>query len=361
MGSALLQDPNRACDIITTLKRNLPADKPISCKIRLLKDTKSTINFVSALVNAGVNAITIHGRTVQDECTSSANWEELVKVVSILKTSACQSIPVVINGDLYTRNDMINIRKRCGADGVMLARPALYNTSIFRKPTHQQQGNNGNKGDNNNNIMEETRYGYDSALLLDKTQVIKDYVQYANFYHSNPKNIKYVICEMMNNRRAPIQIAYLMPQRYPSQQTINQICKCKSMEALCKVWDVRSTGPSVLRSLPMLSSLLSSNTSNIATTSTILQSNHPQQKNSNGEVADVHRYDDRYFLDPDALKVKSKEERKDLAVKVDVTCQNSVSLGCNEIAMKANRKHNMSNVDVNGKIFKKKAKTAESD
>jgi tRNA-dihydrouridine synthase 2 len=36
MGSALLEDLPRACDIISTLRRNM--NVPVSCKIRLLKD-----------------------------------------------------------------------------------------------------------------------------------------------------------------------------------------------------------------------------------------------------------------------------------------------------------------------------------
>ena len=36
MGSQLLKKPETVRDILTTLRRNLPADLPVTCKIRLL-------------------------------------------------------------------------------------------------------------------------------------------------------------------------------------------------------------------------------------------------------------------------------------------------------------------------------------
>jgi tRNA-dihydrouridine synthase 2 len=259
MGAALLQDLPRACDILKTLRRNI--DLPLSCKIRLLKDNKSTVDFVLGLVQAGANAITIHGREPGDEAHKPGQLDRLVDVVKILKsTASLQSIPIIINGDLYTRNDMVNMRRESNADGVMLARPALYNTSLFLKPPSELSDPSG----------KETRYGYDSPLLLSKTKVIQDYLAQAKIYQGHPKNIKYVICEMMNNRRTPTPLVPSMPQKYPGGQTIDKVCKCKTMDALCKVWDV---------SMSSISS-----------------------KHENGIKADTHRYDDRYFLDPEALR-----------------------------------------------------------
>ena len=74
MGSALLGDERRACDIISTLRRNIA--KPVSAKIRLLDPDRPrpTLDFVRALVNAGANAVTIHGRIVGDEAHVDARW-----------------------------------------------------------------------------------------------------------------------------------------------------------------------------------------------------------------------------------------------------------------------------------------------
>ena len=98
MGSALLGDTKRACDIISTLRRNL-GNKPVSAKIRLLdeSDPRPTLDFVRALIQAGANAITIHGRIAGDEAHVNARWETLVEVVRQLKQT--ESVPIIVNGD----------------------------------------------------------------------------------------------------------------------------------------------------------------------------------------------------------------------------------------------------------------------
>jgi tRNA-dihydrouridine synthase 2 len=223
MGSALLSDPERASSIIRSLRSGLP-NTPISCKIRLIKDTQTTLDFCTAMISAGALAIAIHARRVGDECKTPADWKTLREVVPILKQKY-PSVSIMLNGDFYTRQDWTEMISETGANGVLLSRPALYNTSIFKKPVQDQTG----------------PYGYDSPLLLDKTTVIQDYLREAIYYDTHYKNAKYVICEMMNNRRhPPIRCPYL-PQIFPHGQTVAQTCDCKSLTELCKLWKVDST------------------------------------------------------------------------------------------------------------------------
>jgi len=274
MGSALLSDLPRACDIIKTLRRNISI--PVSAKVRMLKDTSSTLDFLRGLVHAGANALTIHAREVGDSSNDPAKWDRLIELVQLLKsTPEGSSVPVIINGDLFTRNDMINMRRKCRADGVMLARPALYNISIFRKPavSTSDETNSYIKGE------EETRYSYDSPLLLSKTQVVKDYLSHALRFPTHPKNIKYVICEFMSNRRLPSSVITSMPQSYPGGQTIGAVCKCHSMEEICRVWDVN--------------------------TSVYGRNAYINEKQN--IIADEHKYDDRYFLDPDIFRQEQEQ------------------------------------------------------
>ena len=64
MGSALLEDPDRAARILKTLKYDLltKVHKPLSCKIRLLENTQKTMDFVEGMINAGADAVAIHAR-----------------------------------------------------------------------------------------------------------------------------------------------------------------------------------------------------------------------------------------------------------------------------------------------------------
>lgn len=214
MGSALLKDVNRACDIIKTLRRNIQI--PVSCKIRLLENDKQTIDFVKSLQMAGANAIAIHAREVGDEPTTRAKWSRLEPVVHSIR----DQIPTIINGDLYTRHDIINVKKQSGAHSVMLARPALYNTSIFDK-------------------------SLTNGELLSKTKVIQDYIEHAIKWKTNPKNVKYVINEMMCNRRNPHEFIPKLVQKFEGGQTIGKVCSCYTMDDICKLWDVNFSGGSL--------------------------------------------------------------------------------------------------------------------
>jgi tRNA-dihydrouridine synthase 2 len=244
MGSALLSDPDRACRIIRTLSNTLSSSNnmqhapiPVSAKIRLLHDTKSTLDFVTSLINAGANAIAIHGRHVSDPDVQSAYWDELSEVVS-LATQKFPHVPILINGDFYTRHEFTNFIQCTGAAGVLLARPALYNTGIFRKPSPDTTEIDTFPIDSNTPLTKSALYGYNSPLLLDKTTVVQDYLRESIRYDGHYKNVKYVICEMMNSRRAPHARVPYLQQEFLHGQTIGTTCAQCSLEGLCQLWNV---------------------------------------------------------------------------------------------------------------------------
>jgi tRNA-dihydrouridine synthase 2 len=319
MGSALLSDTKRACDIISTLRRTLNnsinSNKPVSAKIRLLHETNPspTVNFVRALVASGVNAITIHGRIRGDESTIMARWETLISVVRELKMHIdTRNIPIIINGDLYTREDIHEMKLRTGCDGIMLARPALYNISLFRRGSvnsdvveqqQQQQQQQQGDGGNNNKVLQQPitefqqtnhsgYYGYNSPLLQSRTSIVQEYIAHCVRYKAHSKNAKYVICEMMNSRRAPNTRVPFLNMEFEGGQNIQSICKCRSLDDLVKVWDVKWT-------IPMPSSSSSSSSTDAACSGEVTT--------TGGEASDLHNYDDRYFLDHD----KFRKERND--------------------------------------------------
>lgn len=229
MGSALLSDPDRACRIIRSLTNELTSSDynpiPVSGKIRLLKDITSTVEFATGLINAGAKAIAIHGRQPGDLAIQPADWKTLETTVSLL-TSKFPSNPILVNGDFYTRDDFTSFCHKTGAAGVLLARPALYNLSIFRKPE---------KGDS-------PPFGYNSPLLMDRTEVIRDYIRESVRYGAHFKNVKYVVSEMMTNRRTPRDRVKLLPQLLKGGEFIRGIGKASSVQEICKMWEVDYDG-----------------------------------------------------------------------------------------------------------------------
>lgn len=69
---------------------------PLSVKIRVLDDAKSTINYARIIENAGASMLTIHGRIREQKgvLTGIANWDKIREVCAAMK------IPVVANGNI---------------------------------------------------------------------------------------------------------------------------------------------------------------------------------------------------------------------------------------------------------------------
>jgi len=124
MGAALLSKPCVTAEILSTLRRELPANVTVSCKIRLLDSEKQTVEFIERMIAAGADAITVHARRVPERPRDKARWDELE---AILQTC---SVPVVVNGDVFTRSDRDRILSRVpSASGAMVARGAISDVS----------------------------------------------------------------------------------------------------------------------------------------------------------------------------------------------------------------------------------------
>ena len=79
------------------------------------------------LEKLGIKAITLHPRTTKQSYTGNADW----KLIKLLKESI--SIPVIGNGDVKTAQDVLDMMKQTGCDGVMVGRAALGNPWFFNE------------------------------------------------------------------------------------------------------------------------------------------------------------------------------------------------------------------------------------
>ena len=129
-GSALMRDPERATAILTAVRKAVKM--PLSVKMRIGWD-ESSINVVDLAKRAeaaGVDAITVHGRTREQFYRGHADWEKIGEVRRAV------SIPVIANGDVRTYDDLDRIREVTGCEAVMVGRAAQGNPWIFRQLTH---------------------------------------------------------------------------------------------------------------------------------------------------------------------------------------------------------------------------------
>ena len=127
-GSAALKDLCLMDDISAAVVDAVP-NIPVTVKMRAGWD-KSSLVIPEAgmrLEKLGIKAITLHPRTTKQSYAGNANW----KLIKILKESV--SIPVIGNGDVKTAQDVLDMMKQTGCDGVMVGRAALGNPWFFNE------------------------------------------------------------------------------------------------------------------------------------------------------------------------------------------------------------------------------------
>ncbi|MBB3427789.1 tRNA-dihydrouridine synthase B [Rhizobium sp. BK312] len=115
-GSALMRDPDHALTLIEATVRAV--NIPVTLKMRLGWDENS-INapyIARRAEEAGIQLVTIHGRTRMQFYEGRADWDAICAVRDAV------SIPLVANGDVETAEDAQEILRRSGADAVMIGR-----------------------------------------------------------------------------------------------------------------------------------------------------------------------------------------------------------------------------------------------
>jgi len=130
-GSALLKDCPALANVAAAVVRAV-APMAVTAKIRIGWDADS-INaprVARILVDAGIAAITVHGRTRAQGYAGAADWDTIAEV------AAAVSIPVIGNGDLASAGDVARRCHETGIAGAMIGRAAMSAPWIFSQTKH---------------------------------------------------------------------------------------------------------------------------------------------------------------------------------------------------------------------------------
>jgi nifR3 family TIM-barrel protein len=107
---------------------------PVTVKTRLGWDQDSIkiTEVALRLQDAGIRALTIHGRTRQQMYKGTANWDYIAQV----KAHPDVEIPIFGNGDVDGPETAMDFRDQYGVDGIMIGRAAIGYTWIFNEIKH---------------------------------------------------------------------------------------------------------------------------------------------------------------------------------------------------------------------------------
>jgi nifR3 family TIM-barrel protein len=130
-GSALLKDCPTLLSVAAAVVRGV-APLPVTAKIRIGWDADSinAVRVAQILVEQGIAAITVHGRTREQGYSGAADWNVIAEV------AAAVPVPVIGNGDLSGPADVARRRQETRIAGVMIGRAAMSAPWIFRQTKH---------------------------------------------------------------------------------------------------------------------------------------------------------------------------------------------------------------------------------
>jgi nifR3 family TIM-barrel protein len=109
---------------------------PVSVKTRLGYDRIVVEEWIQALLEEKLSAITLHGRTLKQMYTGNADWEAIASAVQTAKNSTTL---ILGNGDVQSMQDAYRRVRETGVDGVLVGRAAQGNPWMFRAKDRVKQ------------------------------------------------------------------------------------------------------------------------------------------------------------------------------------------------------------------------------
>ncbi len=134
-GASLLREPERIAQVVSAVRRAVPAAMPVSCKMRLgYDDAALSVACAQAMADSGACEIVVHARTKQDGYRPPAYWEQIPVIRAAVR------VPVVANGEIWTVADALRCRDASGCEALMLGRGMVADPGLALSLRGQDAG-----------------------------------------------------------------------------------------------------------------------------------------------------------------------------------------------------------------------------
>ena len=173
-GGAMLKEPELVIEIVRRVREAVKC--PLLIKLRMGVDDSegSRDNFWEIAERAaeeGVDAIVVHGRTVEKRYHGTADWDVLAEVKRRLPHKV-----VIGSGDIFKADDVVRMLETTKVDGVVIARGAIGNPWIFRDARAYFEG----------------KPAPAAPTLIEQAQVILKHIALVSELYRKAKTVRYL-------------------------------------------------------------------------------------------------------------------------------------------------------------------------
>jgi nifR3 family TIM-barrel protein len=128
-GAGLLRDVPKMLAITRAVVDAVKVPVTVKTRLGWDHDSRIIVDLAEQLQDCGIAALTVHGRTRAQMYNGEADWEMIARV----KQNPRLHIPLIGNGDIATRTQVVDAFNRYGVDAVMVGRAAIGAPWIFRE------------------------------------------------------------------------------------------------------------------------------------------------------------------------------------------------------------------------------------
>lgn len=131
--AALIDNRELAKEIIVATREgagaSLDSEFPISVKTRI-GFNKVDITWIEFLLNQGLDALIVHGRTAKQMSKVPADWE-IIGQISKMRDKLSPTTKIIGNGDVINKDQGYELAKKYKLDGIMIGRGVFHDPYVF--------------------------------------------------------------------------------------------------------------------------------------------------------------------------------------------------------------------------------------